>query len=56
MSHDPSEIILIGWFAAQEKFLIISSVEMLHIFVETVTYFFQDSLRNRKLKRTAFVW
>jgi len=27
VSHDPSEIILICWFAAQETFLIIISVE-----------------------------
>ncbi len=27
VSHDPSEIILIYWFAAQETFLIINNVE-----------------------------
>ncbi len=27
MSHDPSEIILICWFAAQETFIIIINVE-----------------------------
>ncbi len=27
VSHDPSEIILICWFAAQETFLIIINVE-----------------------------
>ncbi len=49
VSHDPSEIILICWFAAQETFLIISW------FLENVI-FLQDSLMNSKLKRTAFIW
>ncbi len=30
MSHDPSEIILIYWFAAQEIFIIIINVENSH--------------------------
>ncbi len=46
VSHDPSEIILIYWFAAQETFLIIITVEnMLHIFVETDI--FQDSSKTK---------
>ncbi len=48
-SHDPSEITLIYRFAAQETLIIIiSNQQFLHIFfVETMNYFFQDSL-NRK--------
>ncbi len=34
VSHDPSEIILICWFAAQETFLIIKPILPLNIFVE----------------------
>ncbi len=30
VSHDPSEIILICWFGAQETFLIITNVENLN--------------------------
>jgi len=39
VSHDPSEIILICWFAAQETSLIMSvkNVVLLHIFVEKTT-------------------
>jgi len=33
VSHDPSEIILICWFAAQKTFLIIINVENSCIFV-----------------------
>ncbi len=43
-SHDPSEIILICWFAAQETFLIIINVEnscAAEFFVRV--FFFQDS-------------
>ncbi len=49
VSHDPSEIILICWFAAQETFLIII------INVKKYRCIFQDSLMNRKFKRTAFI-
>ncbi len=28
MSHDPSEIILIGWFGAQQTFLTIINIEI----------------------------
>ncbi len=59
VSQDPSEIILIWWFAAQETFLIIINVKnvvLLNIFVENVILsFFQDSLMNRTLKSTAFI-
>ncbi len=44
VSHDPSEIILIRWFDAQERVLILSmlkKVQLLNIFVETVMYFFR---------------
>ncbi len=44
MSHNPSEMINIYWFAAQVTFL--------HIFRE---HFSLDSLMNRKFKRTAFI-
>ncbi len=47
VSHDPSEIILICWFAAQETFLDIINVEnncvLLNIFVKTVIFFFCDT-------------
>ncbi len=39
VSHDPSEIILICWFGAQETFLIITNVENLNNFVETMIFF-----------------
>jgi len=52
VSHDPSEIILIWWFAAQKKtFIIIINVES-----SFVQFYFQDSLINRKFNRTAFIW
>ncbi len=57
LSHDPSEIILICWLAAQETFLIIIYVEMLktvvmlNIFVETLIIFFQDSLNKNNKKQ-----
>ncbi len=40
VSHDPSEIFLIWWFAAQETFLVIINVGSIraHIFVETVLF------------------
>ncbi len=47
-SHDPSEIILIFLFAAQNTFII--------IMMKTSEYnFFQVSLMNRKFRRTAFI-
>ncbi len=59
MSHDSSEIILISWFAAQETSLIIISVEnscaaSYCIGTHGTILFLQDSLMNRKFKRTAF--
>ncbi len=38
VSHDPSEIIIICWFNAQETFLIINNVEN-DVFVEIVIHF-----------------
>ncbi len=56
VSHDPSEIILICWFAAQESFLIIillfsmlKTVVVVPIFTETM-HFFHDSLMIESLK------
>ncbi len=40
VSHDPSEIILICWFAALETRLIMfKTVELFNIFAEAETYF-----------------
>jgi len=54
MSHDPSEIILIGWFSAQAKihFLLsmLKAVVLLNIFVETMI----QVLLSRILQ--AFIW
>ncbi len=57
MSHDPSEIILICRFAAQETFLIIINVEnsCAAEYLCVCVCFFQDSLMNRNFKRTALV-
>ncbi len=55
VSHDPSEIILICWFAAQETFIIID-VENSHdasYFCKNWYKFFQDSVQ--KFKRAAFI-
>ncbi len=38
------------------KTFIIIIVVLLNIFVETIIQFFQNSVMNRKFKRTAFVW
>jgi len=51
VSHDPSKIILKWWFDAQETFMFIINVEN-----SFFTFSFQDSLMNRKFKRTAFIW
>ncbi len=59
--HDPSEIILICWFDAQETFLIIINAEKVCclIFLWILWYVFQHSLINRKnsiyLKKKYFV-
>ncbi len=43
VSYDPSEIIVISWFGAQETFIIIITVGIItNIFVETMIHFFQD--------------
>ncbi len=49
-SYDPSEIIIICWFAAQEIFLIIINVEkqQLNIFVETMIHFFNQDFDKCK--------
>ncbi len=49
MLQDPSEIILISWFDAQEAFIIIIIIVLLSIFVKT-TIFGQDHLMKRKLR------
>ncbi len=57
VSHDPSEIILICWFAAQKTFLIIINVKtvvLLNIFVETIIYLFRFLWWIEVLK-TAFI-
>ncbi len=55
VSHNSSEIILICWFVAQEAVLIIINAENSSAAeYETVIHFLQDSLMNRKFKRTAF--
>ncbi len=51
VSHDPSEIILICWFAVQETFFLL----LLSIFKQ-LSIFFQDYLMNRKIQRSAFIW
>ncbi len=60
VSHDPSEIILICWFAVQDTFLIIINVEnscaASYFFCGNGDHFFQGSLINIQLKRTVFVW
>ncbi len=40
VSHDPSEIFLIGWFAVQKTILMLKTAVSLHIFVETIFYFY----------------
>ncbi len=49
VSHDPSEIIVICWFAAQETFLIINAELLLDIFVVTVIYSSQHLKWIKKL-------
>ncbi len=40
VSHDPSEIILIFWFSAQDIFLLVLKLDVLfNIFVETNDFF-----------------
>ncbi len=47
VSHDPSEIILKCWIAAQDTFLILSMVKPF--------FFVQDPLMNRNFQRTSFI-
>ncbi len=49
VSHDPSEIIQIFWFAAQETF---SS----SIIINVENSFVKNKLMNIKFKRPAFIW
>ncbi len=53
VSHDLSENHFICWFGAQKTNLLLLSMlktVVLHICVETMLLFVQDSLLNRKLK------
>ncbi len=59
MSHHPSEIILICWFAVQEIWFIIININVdsscaAYYFCGSHDIFFQDSLINRKFKIKAF--
>ncbi len=60
VSHDPSEIILICWFAAQETFLIIINFEnscaATYFLWKLWHFIFQDSSMNRNFKTSAFIW
>ncbi len=52
MSHDPSEIILICWFSAQETLLICINVDnSWAIFVETVAFF-----DEQKVQKNSIIW
>ncbi len=53
VSYDRLEIILICWFTAQETCIIINYKNSCDAVCDK---FIQDSLMNRKLKRTAFIW
>ncbi len=59
VSHDPSEIILIYWFASQETFIIIISVNNSYAvsnFHRNFDNFFLESIIYRKSIRAAFIW
>jgi len=49
VSHDPSEIILICWFAAQEIFLITINVEMINTFLS-------EFLMNKVKRKSELIW
>ncbi len=54
VSHNPSEIILICWFAAQETFIIINVENMCAVNVFVEAYIVHDSwteMMNRKFKK-----
>ncbi len=55
VSDDPSEIILICWFAAQVTFIIIeNSCAAQYILVKTMIHFFPDSMMNWNFKMSLF--
>ncbi len=63
VSHDPSEIIQICWFATQLLSIIFGAQILIKvifiIMMETVfanSYFCENWLMNTKLKTTAFIW
>ncbi len=56
LSHDPSEIILI-YYQYADLLSMLETVVLLNfifIFFGNLWYFLQDSLMNKKLKRTAY--
>ncbi len=53
VSHDRLEIFIICWFAAQGTCIIIDHKNSSDADCDT---FLQDSLMDRKLNRTAFIW
>ncbi len=55
VSHDPSEIILICWFAAQETFFFIIIINVQNSCAASYFCGNCDSMMNRKSKRTAFI-
>ncbi len=59
MSHDPSEIIQYSDLMLEKPLLFLSMLKTavhFNIFVKImIHFFFQDSLINRKLRRTAFI-
>ncbi len=54
VSQDPSEIIQICWFDAQETFIIIIIIVLLIYLCEN-HYFWSGFLAEKKVQRTAFV-
>ncbi len=64
VSYDPSEIILIHWFSAQETFIIIIIIiirenslnSLILLWKSWYIFFIQDSLVTRKFKRKASIW
>ncbi len=54
VSHDPSEIILICWFAAYETFLLFVENSCSLLFCGHLV--FQDFVMNRKYKITEFTY
>ncbi len=57
VSHDPLEIMIqICWFGAEETLLFMLKHLCCLIFLWNHDTFFLDSLMNRKVKRTAFIF